>query len=1201
MIRQSEDFIHFFFILTISLSFIIPSQTSDPIQFEIQSQSEHLYPLFVDFENEKYLLTQEETFKIIQSDSQYSLVSASEIFDSNYLVGRETNKFYEINISDNSKYIFPFIRNNYIIKYFENGLFNDNIEPLPSIASNSKVDDCLFNSTLIILSYLTDTSNGLILLFDGESNLIDNYLTTSSSISSSGLFSCKYMMVINSIICIYIRNSLTIDYITYDENANSFSNESTLYTHNSEDTSLVAIKCESVDEYLICFCILSPSNAYMLFKFKSSDGNFILDKSAITDMPCIDIYTMNMKVIFNNYMFITGYNGEQTICRLYDLFFNKVSLNDKDFCGYNEFRVFYNNKRDTMHYTYIMNSTSSIYYYEHKVNACNKKEIHTYTNEPLIITIKDLVDIEEDDDILFEKYGFILYPYNVNKSNGDFSIIDDDAETLTLDKDLMYKRVQFTPSNFGYYYYIYQVIQIISDTYYFSSGNCTLTMITDCYPNCKTCLLLGNDSEHNCVNCADNAFFEKDTNNCYFTPPPGYFLDSSNWVYEKCSENCYSCTNENECVICNSGYTLLESYTHKESDRYCVPMCKDNFYWYFNKTITCASKEYYCPPEYSCFDKSTLECKSTIDSHCEIYTPNDINQIYDFFDSNSISYYQNNSVIETEDYVAIVYDSSSSNSDDNEHMHIEIEECKQKLIEANIIKKNETILIGQIEMKNNEIISPLAGLYRLDGTKIDTSICNNSQVILSFPISNELSVDSTIIKDLLNEKRINLIDPNDSIFNDICEPFSNSSKDIILKDRRQYYYQNVSLCGTDCDFLDISIDTLSINCKCSFDNMKMIFNRNEGLNSFKSKIKEGHFHIFKCYDKVFIEKTFTNNIGFYISILFLLGEILNFCIYCGKSKTIEDKICKKKSTIIINENCTIQNTNSMLNASNSITNNIFRYEKYCYSNTNSTSMEKHLFSKQKEVSLEHSNSINSPYQRKTFGTPKLNPSPFKKQRPSNHQNKKKKINFDELSYEELLKHKDKRGFCNLFLLRVKQFHPIYILITSLLWHPNITIAYYLNFLVLLILWNALLYSPEMISHIYRTGLKFHLHFIKSLCSYFISFIISIMFKLLMYKYPNKDVTNEVKRYKLLKRMKICNYVILIVALLLSILSLYYITAFCNIYQHNQLYMIYDTLMSIGLFLFFPILYAFINVCFRKMSLSCKSETLFYFTKFIDKY
>lgn len=110
-----------------------------------------------------------------------------------------------------------------------------------------------------------------------------------------------------------------------------------------------------------------------------------------------------------------------------------------------------------------------------------------------------------------------------------------------------------------------------------------------------------------------------------------------------------------------------------------------------------------------------------------------------------------------------------------------------------------------------------------------------------------------------------------------------------------------------------------------------------------------------------------------------------------------------------------------------------------------------------------------------------------------------------------------------------------------------------------------------------------------------------MFKLLMYKYPNKDVTNEVKRYKLLKRMKICNYVILIVALLLSILSLYYITAFCNIYQHNQLYMIYDTLMSIGLFLFFPILYAFINVCFRKMSLSCKSETLFYFNKFIDKY
>ena len=1197
MIKTIGRLYHFFFILTISLSLFIPSQTSVPIQFEIQSQSDHLYPFFVDFENEKYLLTQEGAFKIIESDSQYSLVPSSEIFDSNYHVGRETNKYYEINISDNSKYIFPFIRNNYIIKYFENGLFNDNIEPLPSIASDSKVDDCLFNSTLIILSYLTDTGNGLILLFNGESNLIDNYLTTSSSISSSGLFSCKYMMVTNLIICMYIKNSNTIVYITYDETANSFSNESTLYT--DDDNSLVAIKCESVEEYLICLCILSPSNVYMLFKFKLSDGNFVIDKSEITDMPCTDIFTMNMKIIFLNYLFITGYNGEHTICRLYDLFFSKVSLNDKDFCGYNEFRVFYNNKSNTMHYTYIKDSTSYIYYYEHKVNVCSNKEIHLSKNDPLIITIKELIDIEEDDEISFEKYGFILFPYNVNKSNGYFSIIENDTETFT-QQDLMYQQVQFTPSKIGYYYYIYQVIQKISDTYYFSSGNCTLTMVTDCYSNCKTCLLLGNDSEHNCVNCADNAFFEKDTNNCYFTPPPGYFLDSSNWVFDKCSDNCYSCTNENECVICNSGYTLLESYTHNESDKYCVPLCKDNYYWYYNKTFTCSSKENYCPPEYSCLDKSTLECKATIDSSCEIYTPNDINQIYDFFDSNSISYYQNNSVIETEDYVAIVYDSSSSNS--NNHMHIETEECKQKLIEANIIKKNETILIGQIEMKTNEMISPLVGLYRLDGTKIDTSICNNSQAILSFPILNELSVDRTIIKDLLN-KGINLIEPNDSIFNDICEPFSILSKDIIIKDRRQYFYQNVSLCGTDCEYIDISIETFSINCKCSFDNMKMIFNRNQGLNSFKSKINEGHFHIFKCYNQVFLEKTFTNNIGFYISICFLLGEIINFCIYCVKSKKIEDKICKKKSTITVNENCTIQNTNSMLNASNSITNNIFKYEKSCYSNINSISMEKHLFSKQKEVSLERSNSINSPYRKKTFGTSKLNPSPFKKQRPSKqqHQNKNKKINFDELSYEELLKQKDNRSFCEMFFIRIKHFHPIYILMTSLHWHPNITIAYYLNFIVLFILWNALLYSPKMISHIYRTGIKFHLHFIVSLCSYFISFIISIMFKLLMYKYPSKDVTNEVKRIQLLKRIKKCNYAILIVTFLLSILSLYYITVFCNIYQHNQLYMIYDILMSIGLFLFFPLIYALINVCFRKMSLSCQSETFFYFTRFIDNY
>ena len=52
MIKTIGRLYHFFFILTISLSLFIPSQTSVPIQFEIQSQSDHLYPFFVDFENE---------------------------------------------------------------------------------------------------------------------------------------------------------------------------------------------------------------------------------------------------------------------------------------------------------------------------------------------------------------------------------------------------------------------------------------------------------------------------------------------------------------------------------------------------------------------------------------------------------------------------------------------------------------------------------------------------------------------------------------------------------------------------------------------------------------------------------------------------------------------------------------------------------------------------------------------------------------------------------------------------------------------------------------------------------------------------------------------------------------------------------------------------------------------------------------------
>ena len=183
-------------------------------------------------------------------------------------------------------------------------------------------------------------------------------------------------------------------------------------------------------------------------------------------------------------------------------------------------------------------------------------------------------------------------------------------------------------------------------------------------------------------------------------------------------------------------------------------------------------------------------------------------------------------------------------------------------------------------------------------------------------------INYTLAKELNNKYLVNIYDEDDEFFNNICFPFNYQKKsDVILKDRRKNFYQNITLCEEGCVFKKINFINDTITCECNisiFKNRKgqdNILGNNENeldfitlIKQFKIQLYNSNFFIIKCYKLVFSSKYLRDNYGFYFQMtLFALNFIL-FLIYLQKdSFTIIInyliKMYKKKDSLkISNEN-----------------------------------------------------------------------------------------------------------------------------------------------------------------------------------------------------------------------------------------------------------------------------------------------------------
>ena len=191
-----------------------------------------------------------------------------------------------------------------------------------------------------------------------------------------------------------------------------------------------------------------------------------------------------------------------------------------------------------------------------------------------------------------------------------------------------------------------------------------------------------------------------------------------------------------------------------------------------------------------------------------------------------------------------------------------------------------TILQMEIENKNEKSLTNKVEYQIYDDKKniLDLSKCNNSNIQILYSL-NDNSLDINSISDF-QKLGIDILNINDSFFNDICHPYSNEENDIILKDRIKDIYQNYSICEEGCNYNEFIIENKIISCDCKIKTNISLNESNLNLLNFSDIKIDSNFAIVKCYNLVFSFKGKSKNIGFWIFlflvIILLVLLILNF-------------------------------------------------------------------------------------------------------------------------------------------------------------------------------------------------------------------------------------------------------------------------------------------------------------------------------------
>ena len=487
------------------------------------------------------------------------------------------------------------------------------------------------------------------------------------------------------------------------------------------------------------------------------------------------------------------------------------------------------------------------------------------------------------------------------------------------------------------YYLIYGTNNCIENNkakelgYYF---NTTYLQFVKCDKACLTCTngLIGDNT--NCIKCnTQEGYYPikgKGNQRCYSeeTIGVGYFLNKfqTPFIWEPCYEYCATCEYKGTekkmaCLSCRNDIINKEynkTLYLKLSFGNCKISCPDNLFLTkeFSCLKSCLNETYEYIPNVTCVDTCpenyVINPERTACVFSAFEGSTSPTEFRDIIFSNISSFVDSDKVINGSNFKAQII--SSNDIDPIEQVKngisgLDFGDCIQTLKDKYNIPRSEDLIIIEIETKE-EKEKNINKDYSKDcidlGKNVKVSICDKNGNILDMSLcSNEITV-MKYVGDLeeinLNsamdyaEQGIDVFNAQDSFFNDKCH-FIKSDQDVVLSDRREDYFQNVSFCDEGCYYTGMDYNYMIAKCACdagsiqdgnvNIDDLKEDEKKgitlNDLANSFTSDLLDFNFDIIKCYNLVFNLNILKQNFGFFSFIIMISLQII-FVIYFSIKK-----------------------------------------------------------------------------------------------------------------------------------------------------------------------------------------------------------------------------------------------------------------------------------------------------------------------------
>jgi hypothetical protein len=179
---------------------------------------------------------------------------------------------------------------------------------------------------------------------------------------------------------------------------------------------------------------------------------------------------------------------------------------------------------------------------------------------------------------------------------------------------------------------------------------------------------------------------------------------------------------------------------------------------------------------------------------------------------------------------------------------------------------------------------------KLVDTTANCDSCKNKEyTITNNYIKNVDKALGPLVASIVESEKINIFERDSNVYNSICQNITLLSIDIPLKKRLSYLYphdfsEQMACLGEKCVIEEFNVDESTCTCKCKMGNKfedilkEVLFTHYEGesieVNDFVDSIG-----IIKCLGNGFVSKNMKANGGFFICIIVIVGQILLYVYY----------------------------------------------------------------------------------------------------------------------------------------------------------------------------------------------------------------------------------------------------------------------------------------------------------------------------------